>query len=1837
MTDPDHIASEASPPTLEPNERPQGKAPASDAGSNASNANEDAISIETTTTDIFSQSGRSSSAGTESKQHKLGLDINYPWGWSGSAYDDYDVVTVHGIRDDYKTAWTDKEGAWWVKDVLFKSLSIREVDYSYEIDENSTLYEPDGIILHAEKLITEYAKVRRTLEEIFLGTPHRFQSTDDIEDQLHKLILLPGPKIRDRVLRKVKNLARQVNKVNQYFLATKLLDRAAIFNIFTHNLRDSLKQNHVNENAADSTDVRGEGDLSNPVTPFPRYAHFTGQSFEATGRIRMDDTDHVDLVRCETDGHYNWLAKVSDMFNVSGCVIKVNYRIIQSQAHLLALAPPTRALDTPFDPVLPEPPVVRWIYEQEPFTSFSKWGKGPRLMHLHGDGNSFVDISEVSRLFYASYNNSILVKSRRRPDETIVYFEFDQWDSRYNTVSSMLTYLINAICWRFMLDRDKLIEQELTFLNNTRSWSFEDLYYLYTILRKYAEAHRLVIFISCFDQCPKDERQWFLERVLEEQSYGEERYCMILSTSTRDGLVADSFPDKACINLGNCPAIGESSGRLTEELRLGLVDLMERRPIYKSFRPQLESLLEECGASPYLGHIILTWLGNYHRGKPKSQVADRISNISPATAENIVQVFISCSAPWLQSRAKNVFNWVKYASEPWSPESLVEALAVYESRDEEPSFNDLDVEGTMSDIEEVFGGIITIKNRDVKFSHPSFYHVPELGIEGSAEERAAKVNCAMAETCLRYFQFKDARGTLAELSPENLEGGPWETPLDAAVVSNPRTSMAEYAVRFWPQHYKASGQFKPHKLVHELFASNETRASWEVPFWLLSNPFTRIQRSYISTLPVLVVLGLEDLVDEKVKSEKDHPSWGKDCWFAITEAVRAGNKKIVHQLLEQVRVDEEELRTALFWAAAQGNGDVLDVLVEKIPNLETFQWPENIVYRTAAAGLDSLLAATLLSGCDINKTGGYWGASLVQIAAMRNRVSTMELLLNSEPKPDLTVRDVDGETAAITAAGQGNPRLIELLLQAGTSLDVRTDAGRGLVQIAVLFGHHKMLDTLIKAGADFESGKKEHNVSPSLRPPIVIAADEGFRECVCVLLNHKADPNVECATGTALYSAVAGNNADIAQLLLEHEPKPDMEVAPSDQDMLLIRAVCTGNTELVSLLIKHGAKVDFVDPNGVLCTTPLSRACKEGNLETVKFLLKNKADINYTGGASDTPLFTALYENQFEVAKYLLQDEKVDVKWTADDGMGSLHVAINEPSIIRELLKMGVPIDGHSVFGTALHMAARDGYSESVKALLENDPKPDLDYVYGDDGYILSEVGCTPLQLACMHFRPECVKLLLGAGANPKFKNKNGDDAADILLRTESDSEDARKCLKLLLSKPYKVPVDHANEQGQTRLHNIREKTPVSIVQLLIEAKAPLDDQDLDGYTPLAVAISKGNEGVAKYFIEQGASPNAFGPGFGSILHLAVTSGALDLVKLLINSGADCEMVDPEYGESLLYTALGIRGDSKLVRMVRYLVDEVKVPVNKLGGQLGYPIIRAADMTRTNHAMGTKMLKFLIRRKAQLNVTDSQGRRAVHLACTSSHDGGIKALVEAGAEIDVKDKFGRMPIHFAASSPCDKCIEYILDKFKDADVSVADHDNWTPLLWAARSGDGDTIVKLIARGADVWVRGRAYDARAEWSALKLMNFANNRTWLRGELEPKERTRVNPDGEKEEWDDYFHKIRTGHHKDASCKSCLVRIIGIQWKCIECTDDFSLCFKCYGYRSDIHDPEHSFEEIEPLYDQRLTSSPHPSTRSDNVAQEASQDASGDEKEGKEQDGMDSDDEIPDEIELDLDDFT
>lgn len=1755
-------------------------------------------------------SDRSSDPGLTQRGSRLSPVLRDPSGV------EFDVVTVHGIRDNYKTAWKRENGSRWISDTLLKGKPVREVDYSYDIDEDARLFEPDGLEFHAEDLMAQFSQLRRssgaaadhhpiiwichdlggtivkealrlalinprkygdiamlTTAIIFLGTPHRFQSTQDAEDQLYNLLLSPGPEIRTELLNKLRNLAIQVKKINSSFIYTKLLSHATIFNIVVEGLPKGVLQRHESGDVSPS-EGSDAYNTSSPITPFSLYTHMIGHPFEASGRNIINVTDAV-----SDSGEPLWARLLADKLYRTGCSVEINYKMLWIQAFLLSLAPPTIGLDTPFDQTQPVSPVINWIKEQKQYTKFDKVGTGFRFLHLYANQGSLADIKHISRLLYLHRDSVTQI-----PERSTIYFEFDQWDARYNNMSSMLIYVMSTIIshiWKASSDDSLAIDVDS--LSEMHAWSLEDVYSVYQLLLTFDFApQELTIFISCFDQCPSDQRRWFLERILEEERYTQREYRLIFSSSTRNSLDVEAFPDTVGINMDDCPSMGNLKREHAQELLRRLEELLRRRPIYRTFQQSLEGVLEECEYTPFLGHCILNWLRDFPRGKPKSEIAEIIRGFSPVTAENTVRVMISSLGEESRMRAEKIFNWIKHAAEPWTLESLSEALVVDEFFDKEPCFSDIDPQSLAAEIAETFGGIITVKNRDVKFIDPSFYAIPELGLDGDSNERAAQVNCSIAKVCLRYLQLQGVQKALDEFSSAVLyEGEDDETLVDTVIIFRPRTSLAEYAVQFWPNHYKASDSLKPRCLVREFFANMEVRGHWETLFWLLANPFIRPKRSYISEMPIYAMLGLEDFVDELLETGIGQPFFQMDCWFAISEAARGGHSTIVGKLLQHVSVDEKEITNALRWGAGQGNPDIVTSLVEKIPDLKTFEWPELLFYRASSIGLNDLLTIVLQSTCrdDNDKFNKSYMSIAVYNAVLWNQVSAIEIFLSSDLKLDSI-----HSNSLTYAVVYGTPHMVKMFLAASRTLEDKS----GLIQYAIDYSRHEALKLVIGAGIEFVSGEEDEAGKISLRPHLLSAATHGATDCVKTLLSHASKPDILSTVSSALYVAVKSGYVDIARMLLEYEPSQDLNVQYPNKSMLLMTAVQRGDAELVSLLIQHGAEMNVVDTFFNYTKTPLSSAFVKKNLEIVKLLIQSGADVNYSGGSSYPPLIAALIYGSRESIEYILQDEKVDVNQVAPDGITALIAAAKYPQIVQRLLAKGLPINQDSAFYTALSRAVVLDQPETIEMLINNDPKPDLERVYGEYTGREFYKGYTALQFACYCRHPKCVKLLLDAGANVAFRNSNGKDALDILLDRDQHSKQAEECFRLLLfNRNGSINAGYVNEKRQTRLHFIQRRTRVSIVELLAAAMAPIDTQDKDEYTPLAIAVKEGNSSVAGFLVERGAKVNIFGPKFGSIVHIAVANGDLNLVKLLVDAGADREAVDPNYGKSLLYTALEIQDDRRLKRMVKYLVDEAKVPINKFGGRLEYPIIKAAAADGYHATSTIEILKFFIRRKVEINITDSQGRTALHIASATASLERMKALVAAGGNVDTKDKFGRLPIHFAAgtdSKHSTDVVAYLLDLYQDMDINVVDQDGWTPLMWAARSGSAGIITKLVERGADVWVRGSAIGAGGEWSALKLMNFSDSNTDLRHLLEPKERVRVTSEGIEEEWDDNFHKIKPADRKSCSCDSCYVSITGIigrQWKCHDCLVDFSLCFKCFNHRSDLHDLTHTFEVVEPLY--------------------------------------------------------
>jgi ankyrin repeat protein len=107
--------------------------------------------------------------------------------------------------------------------------------------------------------------------------------------------------------------------------------------------------------------------------------------------------------------------------------------------------------------------------------------------------------------------------------------------------------------------------------------------------------------------------------------------------------------------------------------------------------------------------------------------------------------------------------------------------------------------------------------------------------------------------------------------------------------------------------------------------------------------------------------------------------------------------------------------------------------------------------------------------------------------------------------------------------------------------------------------------------------------------------------------------------------------------------------------MNLLEATIIGDIQKIKDLLSNGAEVDIRDKNGM---TPLLLAARKGNREIVKLLLAHGADVN----AQDyylawTPLILASALGHKEVVKLLLEyGADVDIK--DQNGMTALKYAI---------------------------------------------------------------------------------------------------------------------------------------------------------------------------------------------------------------------------------------------------------------------------------------------------------------------------------------------------------------------------------------------------------------------------------------------------------------------------------------------------------------------------------------------------------------------------------------------------
>jgi ankyrin repeat protein len=143
-------------------------------------------------------------------------------------------------------------------------------------------------------------------------------------------------------------------------------------------------------------------------------------------------------------------------------------------------------------------------------------------------------------------------------------------------------------------------------------------------------------------------------------------------------------------------------------------------------------------------------------------------------------------------------------------------------------------------------------------------------------------------------------------------------------------------------------------------------------------------------------------------------------------------------------------------------------------------------------------------------------------------------------------------------------------------------------------------------------------------------------------------------------------------------------------------------------------------------------------------------------------------------------------------------------------------------------------------------------------------------------------KSWLKKGVNPNTVDANGSPMLVLAIREKSS-----KVIDVLLSDKN-IDVDLSDKNGETPLMMASIDGNLPLVKtLVIGHKAQLDHI---GWTPLHYACAKGHLEVAQFLIANGALVDSMSLGNTTPLMMAVQSGNEQLVKLLLDKGADLQL-----------------------------------------------------------------------------------------------------------------------------------------------------------------------------------------------------------------------------------------------------------------------------------------------------------------------------------------------------------
>lgn len=428
------------------------------------------------------------------------------------------------------------------------------------------------------------------------------------------------------------------------------------------------------------------------------------------------------------------------------------------------------------------------------------------------------------------------------------------------------------------------------------------------------------------------------------------------------------------------------------------------------------------------------------------------------------------------------------------------------------------------------------------------------------------------------------------------------------------------------------------------------------------------------------------------------------------------------------------------------------------------------------------------------------------------------------------------------------------------------------------------------------------------------------------------------------YSVKSGYKEGMDYCLQELKLDPEKRTASNETPLML---ACSSGSLLVfnEVFATQKASLEAVDVDG---ETALFYAVRSGNLAMIEYLITAGANVNHQNTLGNTVFMESATRNRSDAYDFLKQ-AKPDLKLKNNKGQNIISFLMNSPQNSKEILELndqGASLDVKSVNGetiafyamsssnmellvraknTGANMDAYDsrGYrpgttnAEIIRFAVESGCNPNREDTWGDS-YLTQALRSNQMDLALF---------LIRSGADVNWK-KRGEEP--LVFQVVKDNN--LPALQLLVDNGAKLNtisrtgesvMDIAIEQGDAgivtylkgkgaltkkelaELEIVRSKEILKLDQWIADKNMPEILALLNRYQDMTLSktqvsnlavlsVEKINLPLLQRLIEkEGMNINqSLNFQEQNLLHIAAGTGNLDLVRLLVNKGADSKKKD---------------------------------------------------------------------------------------------------------------------------------------------------------------------------------------------------------------------------------------------------------------------------------------------------------------------------------------------------------